>query len=156
MEKEIPNEYYRLLRFGRMESGTVRNVVSGHTRLEGTLRAFQDYIFDSMKEEIFRICASKEKKYNCKVNISINTGYPAVMNDEKLVDQLIHKIPEIRQLRNPEMIAEDFAYYQKEVPGVFFFLGTQTPYALHNAKFDFDEEVLLSGIKLYKKITKCI
>lgn len=53
-----------------MESGTVRNVISGHTRLEGTLRAFQDYIFDSMKEEIFRICADKEKKYNCKVNIS--------------------------------------------------------------------------------------
>lgn len=156
MEKEIPNEYYRLLRFGRMESGTVRNVISGHTRLEGTLRAFQDYIFDSMKEEIFRICADKEKKYNCKVNISINTGYPAVMNDEKLVSDLISKIPEIRQLRNPEMIAEDFAYYQKEVPGVFFFLGTQTPYALHNAKFDFDEEVLLSGIELYKKITKCI
>lgn len=156
MEKEIPNEYYRLLRFGRMESGTVRNVISGHTRLEGTLRAFQDYIFDSMKEEIFRICADKEKKYNCKVNISINTGYPAVMNDEKLVSDLISKIPEIRQLRNPEMIAEDFAYYQKEVPGVFFFLGTQTPYALHNAKFDFDEEVLLSGIELYKKIAKCI
>lgn len=156
MEKEIPNEYYRLLRFGRMESGTVRNVVSGHTRLEGTLRAFQDYIFDSMKEEIYRICADKEKKYNCKVNISINTGYPAVMNDEKLVNDLISKIPEIRQLKNPEMIAEDFAYYQKEVPGVFFFLGTQTPYALHNAKFDFDEEVLLSGIELYKKITKNI
>ena len=109
-----------------------------------------------MKEEIFRICADKEKKYNCKVNISINTGYPAVMNDEKLVNDLISKIPEIRQLRNPEMIAEDFAYYQKEVPGVFFFLGTQTPYALHNAKFDFDEEVLLSGIELYKKITKSI
>ena len=156
MENEIPKEYYRLLRFGRMESGTVRNVVSGHTRLEGTLRAFQDEIFDSMKEEIFRICANKEKKYGCKVDISINTGYPAVMNDEKLVDTLTSKIPEIKLLKNPEMIAEDFAYYQKEVPGVFFFLGTQTPYALHNAKFDFDEEVLLSGIELYKKITKSI
>ena len=156
MENQIPRQYYRLLRFGKMESGTIRNVVSAHTRLEGTMRAFQDEIFEHMKNEIFSLCKEKEKKYKCKINIDINTGYPAVMNDEILVDKILSKISNIQLLKNPEMIAEDFAYYQKEVPGVFFFLGTQTPYALHNAKFNFDEEVLLNGIELYKNISKYI
>lgn len=156
MEKQIDSRFYRLLRFGKMESGTIRNVVSGHTRIEGTMRAFQDEIFDFMKEQIQNICQTKEDQYGCQIQIDINKGYPAVMNDEALVTKLVHQIPQIRLLENPEMIAEDFSYYQKEVPGVFFFLGTQTPYALHNAKFNFDEEVLLQGIELYKQISKCI
>ena len=156
MEKQIPSPYYRLLRFGKMESGTVRNVVSAHTRIEGTMRAFQDEIFDYMKEQIQNICKEKENQYGCQIHIDINKGYPAVMNDENLVNQLTQNIPNIKLLENPEMIAEDFAYYQKEVPGVFFFLGTQTPYALHNAKFDFDEEILLKGIELYKQISRKI
>lgn len=156
MEKQIDSCFYRLLRFGRMESGTIRNVVSGHTRIEGTMRAFQDEIFDFMKDQIQHICNTKEDQYGCQIHIDINKGYPAVMNDEALVTKLLDHIPQIQLLENPEMIAEDFSYYQKEVPGVFFFLGTQTPYALHNAKFDFDEKVLLQGIQLYKQISKCI
>lgn len=152
MEEQIPKQYYRLLRFGKMESGTIRNVVSGHTRLEGTLRAFQDEIFDFMKYEIKNLSKQAEDKYGCTIQIDINTGYPAVMNDATLVEQIQQKLSEIQLLNKPEMIAEDFSYYQKEVPGVFFFLGTGSPYALHNAKFNFDEEVLLRGIELYKKI----
>lgn len=156
MEKEIPKKYYRLLRFGKMESGTVLNVVSGHTRLEGTMRAFQDEIFDHMKNYIIDTAKEFEKKYGCTIQIHFSTGYPAVINDETLTKKVLEIDQNIELLDEPEMISEDFAYYQKEVPGVFFFLGTQTPYALHNAKFDFDEEVLLNGIELYKKIAQNI
>jgi len=57
------------------------------------------------------------------------------------------------------MLAEDFSYYQKEVPGVFFFLGSgnkEKKYLqpLHNACFNFDEIVLGYGVQAFSNILK--
>jgi hippurate hydrolase len=53
-----------------------------------------------------------------------------------------------------QMIAEDFSYYQKEIPGIFVFLGTRNSekgfdQPLHASTFDFDELNLLIGIEGY-------
>ena len=55
------------------------------------------------------------------------------------------------------MIAEDFAWYQQKVPGVFLFLGSRNEklgyvHPLHSDRFQFDEEILLTGIQLDKNI----
>ena len=58
-------------------------------------------------------------------------------------------------LVEPVMAAEDFAEYQQERPGVFFFLGVQEPSGtapLHRSHFDFDERVLLTGVETFKRI----
>lgn len=157
MEKdEISGNIYRLLRFGRMEGGTIRNVVAGTARIEGTMRAFQDEIHDFMKKRIFEISRKYEEKYGLNIEIDINAGYPAVMNDEALFEKTEQFLGSgyFKILDTPEMIAEDFAYYQKETPGVFFFLGTGTGIALHSDKFDFDETVLEKGVELYEKLCR--
>ena len=47
------------------------------------------------------------------------------------------------------MTAEDFSWYQKTLPGMFFFLGLgQTP-ALHADTFDFDEHLLEAGARFF-------
>ena len=57
------------------------------------------------------------------------------------------------------MLAEDFAFYQKEVPGVFTMLGTKNEkkgyvHPLHSDQFNFDEIVLIKGVELYLSIAK--
>ena len=154
MEKEeLSPETYRLLRFGLLKSGTVRNVVANHARLEGTLRAFQDETYQYMKQHMFELAKTYEEQ-GAGFTFDINSGYPAVMNDAALVDQVCSMDPDIVLLEEPEMISEDFAHYQRKVPGVFFFLGTGTGIALHAHDFDFDEEVLLSGVAQYCKLSK--
>ena len=49
-EAALPPEVFRLLNFGKFQSGTVRNAISAHTRMEGSLRAFQDEVFESLRE----------------------------------------------------------------------------------------------------------
>ena len=154
MEKMYHPDIYRLLRFGKMESGNVRNVVASWARLEGTLRAFQDDIYWDLRKNMHHIAAYIERKYQVKIELEFSLGYPAVMNDPDLVKQVIDIERSVHLLPEPEMISEDFAYYQQEVPGVFFFLGTGTGIPLHNACFDFDEKILLKGIDLYTKIVK--
>ena len=63
MEKEeLSPETYRLLRFGLLKSGTVRNVVANHARLEGTLRAFQDETYQYMKQHMFELAKTYEEQ----------------------------------------------------------------------------------------------
>lgn len=155
-ENEIEPDVYRLLRFGKIESGTVRNVIANHARLEGSLRSFQEHVHQYMIRRMHEIAKQYEDAIGVKFHFDINKGYPAVINDEKLCDYVLSELnePDIVMLETPEMIAEDFAYYQKIVPGMFFFLGTGTGIALHANNFDFNEEVLLKGIETYCKLSR--
>jgi metal-dependent amidase/aminoacylase/carboxypeptidase family protein len=53
------------------------------------------------------------------------------------------------------MASEDFACYQQEIPGLFLFLGVgggKNTQPLHNIRFDFDEDVLLIGTEIYRRL----
>lgn len=151
MERALPNHIFRLLKFGKMESGQVRNALSAHTHLEGSLRAFQDEIFDGMKEGLYAIGRELEAEYGCTVKIHINSGYPAVMNPGVLYDRVRQTVA-IEELPEPAMTAEDFAFYQRRLPGMFFFLGTGDSPALHTSNFDFDETILEKGAGFFEKL----
>ena len=151
MEVSLPAHIYRLLKFGKFESGTVRNALSAHTHMEGSLRAFQDEIFDGMKESLYAIGRELKAELGCRVEIDINSGYPAVMNPEELYEK-VRNVLDFQELKDPCMTAEDFAFYQRRLPGMFLFLGTGEGPALHTSNFDFDERVLNKGADFFEKL----
>jgi hippurate hydrolase len=50
------------------------------------------------------------------------------------------------------MITEDFSWYQKTLPGMFFFLGLGDTPALHADNFNFDESVLGKGADFFEQL----
>ena len=50
------------------------------------------------------------------------------------------------------LVSEDFSYYQQRVPGVFFHLGTGLDLPLHRGDYTIDEDVLLTGVGIYKTL----
>jgi hippurate hydrolase len=52
------------------------------------------------------------------------------------------------------MITEDFSWYQRSLPGLFFFLGVGNTPALHACDFTFDESILLKGADFFEKLAK--
>jgi hippurate hydrolase len=153
MEKSYPAEVFRLLKFGKFESGTARNALSAHCHMEGSLRAFQDGIFEEMRGKLTAIAKEVEETFGCEVKIHYSEGYPAVMNDPALYRQL-RKQAQWEALNEPSMTAEDFGWYQRFVPGVFFFLGLGDVPALHSDNFDFDDAVLGKGADLFETIAE--
>lgn len=151
MEAALPENIFRLLKFGKLESGTVRNAISGYTRLEGTLRAFQDDIFLSMQQRIRAIGRDIEAEFGCQVTVDMNDGYPAVINPPALYDQVSSLVP-FSALDAPVMITEDFSWYQQSLPAMFFFLGTGDTPALHAADFQFDETILYKGADFWQTL----
>ena len=153
MEAGLPAHIFRLLKFGKFHSGTVRNALSAHTHMEGSLRAFQDETFDFLAEGLKAIGKDVEETYGCTVNIHMNSGYPAVMNPEDLYDRAA-KVVSFTALDAPFMTAEDFSWYQRYVPGMFFFLGLGDTPALHADTFDFDESILLKGADFFEALAE--
>ena len=153
MEQRLPTDVFRLLKFGRMESGTVRNALSAHTHMEGSLRAFQDEVFESLRDGLTAIGRDVQQETGCNVQVQFAEGYRAVINPP----ELYHKVAELMdlgELEAPSMTSEDFSFYQRRVPGLFMFLGVGNTPALHSDTFDFDEEILLKGADFFVELAE--
>lgn len=159
MEKtEIPETEYRLLKFGKMTSGSVRNAISSETVLEGSIRSFHEETAGFILRRIGEIADSFSEKYGCSFSFKKSTGYPAVLNDAALFAEAVEILAEFdfHTFEAPFMLSEDFSFYQQEIPGLFLFLGTGTGIPLHNSKFDFDEDILYTGVQVYLTLLRSV
>lgn len=153
LEAGLPPHVLRLLKMGKMEAGTVRNAVAGSARLEGTLRSFEDETFDYLKEGLEKLTARIQGETGCTLDFTIAPSYPAVTNDPQVYER-VQEICPTEYLEKPVKIAEDFSWYQRFAPGIFFFLGCGPAPALHSQNFNFDEKTLEYGLDLFCKLAK--
>ena len=155
MVRELPGEEPVVLRFGKMVSGTVRNAVSGETRLEGSLRTFRDETQALCRRRLEEIGRDIAAETGCGVEVYLNEGYPAVWNHEGLYETVRSGLGEDAPLylEAPTLTAEDFSFYQRRVPGLFFLLGVGDTPELHSPEFCFDDEAVLpQGVEFLKRL----
>lgn len=151
--------------FGLLEAGTVCNAVAGEAHLAGSLRVFSDEMFERAKVELTSTLEMACSETGCTFDIDFAEGYPPVTNDAGLYAACESALPELTRIDEPLLIAEDFAFYQRRVPGVFFLLGVGEPEvdgacgelghatcALHGDTLMFDEHALLRGVSVYRQL----
>lgn len=141
-----------LLKFGKLESGTVRNAISGHSALLGSLRVYSEEMFQAARNGMEALAGQTGAETGCTFHLHLSDGYPPVRNDEGLFGAAKEVLPSLVTLERPLLIAEDFSFYQQCLPGLFLLLGTGTGIPLHADTFDFDERVLLAGLEVYEKL----
>ncbi|KXG74618.1 M20 metallopeptidase family protein [Thermotalea metallivorans] len=151
-----------VLTIGKMWGGERRNIIAGEVVLEGTIRAFSEETFRRIQHRMKEIADGMALSYQCRIEIIFRDMYPAVWNHEEMYKQLKAAVGEENMdMIAPQMIAEDFSYFQKKVPGLFFFLGTRNEAAgyvhpLHSCYFSFHEDILLTGIQAYVNYMKLV
>ena len=152
LSRKLEQDEPFLLRFGHMTAGTVRNAVAGQARVEGSLRVFSDDMFARAQDEVRALAQTAADEEGCTFDLHFSEGYPPVVNDGTLFGEAAQALPELERVPEPLLIAEDFAFYQRSLPGVFFLLGTGTGIPLHADTFNFDERVLLRGVRAYQRL----
>ncbi len=146
-----------VLTIGKIEGGSRRNIIAETVRIEGTTRAFDENIFNLVTDKMQKHCRAMEIAHDCKVELEMRPMYPPVVNDADMTKRFVKaNKPYVVEIA-PQMTAEDFAYYQKALSGLFFFVGTKDEeknyvYPLHSSRFDMDEKVLLNGVQAYKNM----
>ena len=88
------------------------------------------------------------------------------MNDETETARFFRTAPKVFEADqvkvSPKLMpAEDFAYYLKEIPGRFIFVGAGNPdkaaiYPHHHPMFDFDEDAMRYGAKRWSRWCRAI
>lgn len=143
-----------VLTIGKIEGGFARNVIAPEVKLEGTVRLLNPELRPVVKEKMHEYLNGLTSGMGASYNLDYTYGYPSVYNAPELIPILrstVHKILGENKLLdvNPSMGGEDFSYFAREVPGVFFRLGTnsseKTAYPNHHPKFNVDEEALPYG-----------
>ena len=150
-----------LLHIGLIQGGSSNNIVASSTEFHGTVRTYSEEDFFVIQGQMKKINQMMEETYGCTIEFSCDPMYPPVLNDYSIYDYFKKWAtkPGDIELKEPYMLAEDFAFYQTKIPGVFFFLGTNDgtySSGLHTETFNFDEKVLLRGIQAYKDLIEPI
>jgi len=128
------------------------NVIPDQATLKGTVRTFKDSIQDMVEEKIENIAKLTAEAAGATADVNYVRGYPALINDEKETNRMekvakqLYGEDRVRTIR-AQMGMEDFAYYLKEVPGSFVWVGARLDddnkvFPHHHPMFDVDEEVM--------------
>jgi hippurate hydrolase len=153
---EVPPDVFRLLRFCIFQSGRTSNVVSDYTLLEGSLRTYSEDVKEFMWNRMREIADDLMKTTGCRITFSHSVPYPAVINDGALFDKAKAVLKgagyDFFEPEKPLMVSEDFSWYQRYAPGLFLHLGTGADTPLHSNHYRIDEEVLLTGVDIFKRL----
>lgn len=144
-------EFPHLVNFGYLKAGTVRNSVAQSARLEATMRAFDDESFSYMQKSLENLIHKLEKEYSTSIELHINAAYPSVINTDELVDKYKNLL-DLNILTKPFLQAEDFGCYTRKYKSLFMLLGCGDEHLLHTPTFDFDMNILETGVEAYKTI----
>ena len=150
-EEECNDNETCLLKFGRLDSGSLRNITSDKTVISGSIRSLSKEMETKLQDSIFDIVEKIAGKYGVKYEIRIQNGFPVVKNDEQLFNKVAEKC-DINLLDAPVLHAEDFSFFANVCPYVYFFLGLGDGMKLHHEKFDFDMDVLDIGVEFWKQL----
>jgi amidohydrolase len=150
-----------VLSFGIIEGGSRYNIVPDQVEMQGTLRTFdpgmRQQAIDNLKGIAEHIAAANGATVDTQ--IPVGDSNPVLVNDPALAARVRASIGtaiggEHVIEAKPWMASEDFAYFAKEVPSVYFFVGS-TPNgqdalkapANHSPKFFMDEGALKIGME---------
>ncbi|UJF35155.1 N-acetyldiaminopimelate deacetylase [Paenibacillus hexagrammi] len=135
-----------VITIGRMEAGTKQNIIAEKARLEGTIRTLSADSMAKVKKRIESVAAGIEQSFDCQVSIDYGSNYRQVYNDPALTLEFMDWLRGSESMRLIEcteaMTGEDFGYFLEQIPGFMFWLGVETPYGLHHAKLQPDEQAI--------------
>ena len=143
---------------GKFCGGSAQNIIADTVKFWGTIRTFKEENTEFIIDRIKEIHRGIELSYRVKIDEKIDIVYPPVVNDKELYKNFVETMKDMNYVEHEALtISEDFAYYQKEVPGVFMLLGTRSEekgfvHPLHSCHFNFDEKVLLKGVEAFARI----
>lgn len=136
---------------GKVEAGSIRNVIADHARIEGTIRGLTQQMIELIDQRLAEICYGIELSFGVKVDLGLNQGgYWPVENNPELTANFIDYMkgqPDIEFIETkPAMTGEDFGFLLAKFPGTMFWLGIDDDSALHSATLKPKEEAIYKGV----------
>ena len=144
---------------GSIHSGIRFNIIPESLEMIGTIRTLDRNMKELIRTRMNEMVPAIAKAYRAEATIEIQDGADITFNNEALTKKMI---PTLERVAGDDKVyeidaitgAEDFSYFQNEVPGLYFFLGG-TPLNMeeseapshHTPSFFVDDASMLLGVK---------
>lgn len=161
-EVNLTNEA-AVITIGKITSGVRFNIIPESAEMVGTIRTLDYDMQKQINRRMEEMVPALAKAYGGDATIEITTSTEITYNDPDLVTTMLPTLQRVAgadnvQIQKAVTGAEDFSYYQRDVPGFFFFLGGMTPgstasYPHHTPDFRIDDSGLLLGVKTLTEMT---
>lgn len=140
-----------VITLGKVRGGTIRNVIAGHTRIEGTIRGLTQKMIEHIDHRLQAVCDGVAASFGLEVKLGLNQGgYWPVENNPELTRRFIdymQQAPDVNFIETaPAMTGEDFGYLLAQFPGTMFWLGVEDDSQLHSATLTPNEDAIQKGV----------
>ena len=142
-----------------IHGGTRKNIIPDQVEMTGTIRTFDEDMRQDIHARIKHIAESIAEANHAHADVKVETAVPVTVNDPALTEKMLPTLKRIggeggSRVNQRVMVAEDFSYFQQQVPGMFYFVGI-TPKGddmakaapNHSPRFAIDESGLLQGAR---------
>lgn len=146
---------------GIVEAGVRNNIIPENATLIGTIRTLDEEMQDKIHEDIRHTATKIAESMGAEADVQITRGYPVTYNDPELTQRMLPTLQSVVGEENLVQInaitgAEDFSFFQREVPGLYVFLGGLaeglTPEVApphHTPEFEINESALKIGMRTH-------
>ncbi len=140
-------------RIGERAFGTT----PGYAELMATLRAYKNDDMDYLIKGAENLVKEISEKNKLKFEIEWVEKFPATVNDCECV-QLLRRAAKdnnfpINEIQKPFRWSEDFGHFTNHFKGAMFGLGSGKNHPqLHNPDYDFPDEIILTGTKMFYSV----
>lgn len=151
-----------VLSITQIHAGDAVNVVPNTAWIAGTVRTFTTETLDLIETRLRKIAESTADAYECSVDVTFHRNYPPTVNssaEAQFAAEVMKEVvgaDRVDDSVEPTMGAEDFSFMLLEKPGCYAFLGNGEgghreaghgagPCMLHNASYDFNDQLLPVG-----------
>lgn len=141
-----------VISIGTIHGGQVDNVIPSEVKITGTIRYLAPKVQKKIHSEIQK-AMEIARTLGGDYELNIVEGYPPMNNHPLVLAQFRSVIEEMIgadkiAAPQPEMGAEDFGFFIRDIPGAMFYLGCRIegdPRRHHDAGFDINEECMPIG-----------
>lgn len=150
---------------GMIHGGVRNNIIPEEVEMEGTIRALDTEMQQKIHDKI-RLTATKiAESAGATAEVEIREAAALTYNDPSLTEKML---PTLQATAGKDKVvqmnamtgAEDFSYYQQQIPGLFVFVGGMkkgqdpaTAPAHHTPDFYIDESGMKLGVKTLTNLT---
>lgn len=147
----------------KVHSGETWNALPSTAKMQGTIRFFEPAVQRLIRRRMETLVTKIAEGFGANASIEFTNGYPALINSAKAAELCVHAAIQVvgtERVRTefpPTMGAEDFAFFIKDRPGCFVWLGTSTgpdQPGLHSPFFDFNDQALPYGASFWVNLVQ--
>ena len=150
---------------GCIQGGVTTNVIPPECTLRGTIRYYNPETGEMVRRRVHEIATHIARAHGAEAVVATRSGYPPLFNESRLADLVENVGRELLGADNvittedPSMGAEDFAFYAQKVPSAMFRLGIRprgmdTYPVGHHPKFNFNDDSIPTGIRMFCELTR--